>query len=303
MNQRAICWTSAALSACFATQACAGQPPVNLGTSGFVDGKAGPCFFFQQFVQFYGTDQYVNAQGNRNPGDHRRLNVLALASDFVYLSKTQLLGAYVGVEAYVPATNANPSFASKQAVNNGVGDPTFLVLLQWPEKHLFGHSYWQRLALPATMPWGTYDRHATVNPGGHSRNYDPYYSFTFFINPQWEFSSRLMYMMPGKNHEPNPNVAKHSTQFGQAYHANLSLSRKVGEHWRVGVASYFLREVTSDRRDNTPVPNSRMRTNGLGPGVMYRYKNTSVYLHAFKEFAARNTSEGNRFVFRVSQIF
>lgn len=303
MNLRVIRWTFTALAASVATQAYAGQPPVNLGASNFLDGKAGPCFFFQQYVQFYGTDQYVNAQGHRNPGDNRRLNVLAAASDFVYLSKTQLLGAYVGVEAYIPMSNANPSFVPSQAVNNGVGDPTFLILLQWPEKRLFGHSYWQRLALPVTVPLGTYNRYAAVNPGGHSRNYDPYYAFTLFINPEWEFSGRLMYMMPGKNHEPNPDVAQHSTQFGQAYHANLSISRKVSEHWRLGVASYFLREVTSDRRDDVAVTNSRMRTNGLGPGVMYRYKNTSIYLNAFKEFAARNTSEGNRFVFRFAQVF
>jgi hypothetical protein len=303
MKHYAIRWTFAALATCSTTQIYAAQPPVNLGLSSFVDGKAGPCFFFQQFVQTYNTDQFVDAQGHRNASDDRRLNVTALASDFVYLSKTKVLGAYIGAEAIVTIVNANPSFVPKQAINNGVGDPTFLFLLQWPEEQLFGHAYWQRLALPVTMPWGSYRRNAAVNPGSHSQNSDPYYSFTFFINPQWEFSGRLMYMMPGKNHEPNPDVAQYSTQYGQAYHANLSISRALNDHWRVGIASYLLRQVSLDRRDGVAVPNSRISTNGLGPGILYRYKNTSLYANVYKEFSARNTSEGTRVVLRFSQVF
>jgi hypothetical protein len=293
-----------ALAVCVSSPVSAEQPPANFGQTSFLDGEAEPGFLFQQIFEHYNANSFLDAQGQREPGN-QRLEVSVSVTHFAYISHTQWLGAYVGFEVLVPTLlDAHTNFLPGSAVNTGIGDPMISpILLQWNDTQLFGHPYSQRLSFIMHFPWGNYDRYAAINPDAHIFSLNPYYAFTLVLNPQWEFSGRLMYTKPGKNDEPNPVVAQHYTQFGQSFNANLSLSRKLTENWRVGVAGYAMRQISLDQRDGVNIPNSRMSTNGIGPTVMHDWKNNRFFLSVFKEFDGKGTTEGNRINFRYMHFF
>ncbi|MGZ3011472.1 phenol degradation protein, partial [Pseudomonas aeruginosa] len=90
-------------------QAIAALPGMNLGQTSFLDGKALPGTLFQQFVNIYEADDFMDANGHRRPLDNR-LRTLLATSHFAHISQHQLFGAYYGAEILVPVLLADPDF-------------------------------------------------------------------------------------------------------------------------------------------------------------------------------------------------
>jgi hypothetical protein len=84
---------------------------------------------------------------------------------------------------------------------------------------------------------------------------------------------------------------------------NASVSREVADGLRIGVASYFLRQITDDRIDGAPIANSREQVFGIGPGVRWKQGPSALTANAYFETAARDRPEGARFSLRYSRSF
>ncbi|MCR3786110.1 FecR domain-containing protein [Pseudomonas aeruginosa] len=127
-------------------QAIAALPGMNLGQTSFLDGKALPGTLFQQFVNIYEADDFMDANGHRRPLDNR-LRTLLATSHFAHISQHQLFGAYYGAEILVPVLLADPDFEPHAGSANGLGNLIVSpFILQWPQTELFGRPYWQRLS-------------------------------------------------------------------------------------------------------------------------------------------------------------
>ena len=154
---------------------------MNLGQTSFLDGKALPGTLFQQFVNIYEADDFMDANGRRRPLDNR-LRTLLATSHFAHISQHQLFGAY-GAEILVPVLLADPDFEPHADSANGLGNLIVSpFILQWPQTELFGRPYWQRLNLAFQLPTGRYDRHRAINPGSNHWSFNPHYALT------WEFA-------------------------------------------------------------------------------------------------------------------
>lgn len=163
-------------------QAIAALPGMNLGQTSFLDGKALPGTLFQQFVNIYEADDFMDANGHRRPLDNR-LRTLLATSHFAHISQHQLFGAYYGAEILVPVLLADPDFEPHAGSANGLGNLIVSpFILQWPQTELFGRPYWQRLNLAFQLPTGRYDRHRAINPGSNHWSFNPHYALT------WEFA-------------------------------------------------------------------------------------------------------------------
>lgn len=234
-------------------QAIAALPGMNLGQTSFLDGKALPGTLFQQFVNIYEADDFMDANGHRRPLDNR-LRTLLATSHFAHISQHQLFGAYYGAEILVPVLLADPDFEPHAGSANGLGNLIVSpFILQWPQTELFGRPYWQRLNLAFQLPTGRYDRHRAINPGSNHWSFNPHYALTWEFAEGWEASARLQYLLPGKNRDPAPPLADDYLQPGQAFHANYSvslmagggtaavLSPRIAEHfsnWQAGLGAW-----------------------------------------------------------------
>ncbi|BGE66430.1 TPA: phenol degradation protein [Pseudomonas aeruginosa] len=284
-------------------QAIAALPGMNLGQTSFLDGKALPGTLFQQFVNIYEADDFMDANGHRRPLDNR-LRTLLATSHFAHISQHQLFGAYYGAEILVPVLLADPDFEPHAGSANGLGNLIVSpFILQWPQTELFGRPYWQRLNLALQLPTGRYDRHRAINPGSNHWSFNPHYALTWEFAEGWEASARLQYLLPGKNRDPAPPLADDYLQPGQAFHANYSVSLALDAHWRLGLSGYSLRQITDERVDGHDRPDSRERVDAIGPALMFGWGKSRLFLNAYHEYGARNRSEGSRLILRYSQVF
>lgn len=281
----------------------AALPSGNLGLTSFNDGKARPGNLFQQFVNLYQADRFMDAQGRARAVDNE-LQTTALATFVGRITEHQVFGAWYGYEALQPMLRVDADFQPSVRTGNGLGNLSVSpVVLQWPQRSLFGRPYFQRLNLQFQLPTGSYRRDRAINPSSNAWAFNPHYALTWEFADDWEFSSRIHYLWTGRNSDPNPAIARDYIQPGQALHANFSVSRAAGRDWRVGVSGYALKQISAERVDGATRPDSLERVSAIGPAVQLGTGKTRIMVHYYKEFDAANRSEGDRLLVRWFQLF
>ncbi|MEH6576496.1 MAG: transporter [Amphritea sp.] len=279
-------------------------PPVNLGDSNFMDGVAGPGWLFQETLSHYRIADFTNSQGGNIPGDNESDITVAL-SHLAVITEKQLWGGFYGAEILLPVVKADISTDfGPQGDTTGVGDLIFSpLLIQWTDSELFGKPYWHRLNINFVLPTGEYEQNKSVNIGNNVLSFNPYYAFTLELSPEFEVSGRLHYLWNSKNKDPSPMVAVDDTQPGQAFHMNYAASYAFKPGWRLGVAGYYLQQLTEHRIDGVEQADSKEQVFAIGPGLRYANQGNFFYLNAYFESNAENRTEGNKLTLRYSKVF
>lgn len=300
---RARAWTLLlGLSAC-AGPAWAGLPPGNLGQTSFNDGIAKPGRLFQQFANVYQADTFTDNDGRARPTDNA-LETLVLATFVGRITEHRVFGAWYGYEMIQPVVFIDADFSPAVRTGNGLGNLTVSPLvLQWPQRSLWGRPFWQRLNLQVQLPTGSYSAQRAINPSTHHWTVSPHYAMTWQFAEGWEFSSRLHYQWSGRNDDPNPRLASRHVQPGQAVHANFAVSRQMGQGWRLGLSGYGLRQTSAERLDGRARADAAERVWALGPALQLGTGRSRVFMHWYHEFEATNRAEGDRVVVRYFQLF
>jgi hypothetical protein len=133
--------------------------------------------------------------------------------------------------------------------------------------------------------------------------FNPYYAGTLHWSPKLSTSFRLHYLWNGKNTDPNPVLNAKSIQPGSAFHMNYALSYEVIPNLRLGVAGYYLKQLTADRLDGVRQQDSKERVLSIGPGLYYRSKSSFFNLNSYFESHAINRTEGYRVIMRYARLF
>jgi hypothetical protein len=69
---------------------------------------------------------------------------------------------------------------------------------------------------------------------------------------RWEISGRLIYDWSSPNTNPPVVLGALSAQPGDQFITNLSASYALGDHWRLGVGSYVLQQLSDSRINDLP---------------------------------------------------
>ncbi|MFW5815822.1 MAG: SphA family protein [Wenzhouxiangella sp.] len=279
-------------------------PPINLGNTNFMDGRALPGTMFQQTLIAADADRFSDNNGATQPAPDG-LRTVGIATQVAWLSDHKLLGANWGAEFILPLVHVDldvvPGLDDRQS---GFGD-LFLspLVLQWPEKRLLGKPFWQRLNLNFTVPLGRYDRNRLANTGTNTYRANPHYAATWMFSQRWEISARFHYLWNGRNNDPSPALGADWTQAGEAVHTNLAISREIAPGLRLGLAGYHLRQISDDRIDGRQVRDSREQVVGFGPGIRFQRGPQVLFVHAYHETAVRNRPERNQVIVRYARFF
>ena len=283
-----------------------GQPSVNLGFTSFVDGgpPAGPGVYFQQYFQYYTTDEFKDLAFP--PGMEPELDVTVSLTQLLYQSNQEvLMGGKWGINAMLPIVdfdldNAPPGMET----NGGVGDLLIGPYLQWdPIMGANGPIFMHRIELQMIFPTGDYDEDAAINAGSNHFSFNPYWSATAFLTPQWTASWRLHYLWNDKNEDPGGGAD--DFQAGQAVHANFATDYEViPKQLRVGINGYWFKQVSDSEVNGDEVDGEREEVFAIGPGLVWHInQNHHLFLNGYKETTAEYRTEGERVTLRYVHHF
>ncbi len=142
----------------------ASLPPVNLGDTSFLDGIGNPGWLFEEIGQGVHDDKTLDNNGQPLP-QSTDVNSATSLTHIAWLSGRQIMGAWYGAEVLLPLAYVD---TGGHGVGCCVGDLIAGPILQWPEKHLFGRPYYQRVASDVYLPIGQYSRTSIVNIGNNA---------------------------------------------------------------------------------------------------------------------------------------
>lgn len=279
------------------------QPAVNLGFTSFLDGgpPAGPGWYFQQYVQYWTADDFMDGNGNKVPGDID-LEAWISLSQVIYQSDQDLLGGTWGVDVILPVVNLD--FVGP--ANSGFGDLLVGPYIQWgPVMGENGPVFMHRVELQMIFPTGDYDNTAALNAGSNFFSFNPYWAGTVFINERWTASARIHLLFNEKNDDPFPGNAVDSFKAGNAIHGNFAISYDlVPKQFRVGLNGYFFEQLGDTDVDGQKTSAFDEKVWAIGPGMLYSFSQEDhIFVNAYFESSAENRPEGWRLNLRWTHHF
>ena len=289
-------------------------PSVNTGFTSFLDGgpPAGPGFYYQQYLQYYTGDDFMNANGDEMnlPGAHE-LNVWVSLNQFLYQSDQPILfGGKWGIDVIVPvgSIDANTAPLGWNGNGSGLGDLLVGPFIQWdPVMGENGPIFMHRIELQNILPTGEYTNDDVFNLGSNFYSFNPYWACTLFITPEWTASARIHYLWNDENDDPvDPFFPKaDTTQVGDGIHINFASAYEVIKNkLRVGVNGYYVKQLSASEVDGVEIPNGKSEVLGIGPGaVLHLSQDDHIFVNLYFETEGENTIEGTKLILRWTHHF
>lgn len=217
------------------------------------------------------------------------------------MTETEILGAKYGFAAIVPlmrmSGHLNVFYGDKTVFSERtdifrVADMQVIpVLLKWnPSKNLAVNAQMQIQA-----PTGDYDKNRVLNIGLNHWAFSPIFNFSYISDGGLEVSSSFQMDFSTRNKDTG-------YRNGVEYRHEFAVGQHFGP-WTAGVGGYYYTQLSNDSSPSLTDGN-RAKVMALGPALsFYAPGLPPVFIHAYKEFGARNRTEGYQISMRVSYSF
>ena len=265
------------------------------GAENWMAGALPPAgFYFKNYVGHYGGKLQDGKGNDAKLGPNAagaRADVTFDVMRFIYVTNIKVLGGDYAVQAFVPVVNQSLSFAGNRGTKFGIGDVFFTpVAIGWhhsPELHTIA-------ALDVFLPTGEYDKNDPARSlGSNYVSYEAVYAVTWLPKGNWEVTSKFMYNMKQKNGDTN-------VKSGDEFHMDYLVGKKFGD-WGVGLAGYYLKQMTDDKLNGAKNPTSgRGQVFAIGPSVKYSTKTGTTFMAQWqREMAVENRFQGDKLWFNM----
>lgn len=215
-----------------------------------------------------------------------------------------LFGGTYGFSAVIPYLDmANrlsvPTPMGTQALsgtNSALGDITIVpVIVKWtPSPGWFVNG---RMELQ--LPTGSYKADRIINTGVNHWTASPAIAFTWISSSGLEISSNIQLNF----HEKNKAT---QYQSGVEYQHEFAVGQHVGP-WTLGAGGYLYQQISDDKVNGEKFKDgNRARVFALGPAVGFLQQGSkwpALSAHLYKEFGARNRTQGTQFAVRAAWSF
>ena len=268
----------------------AGQlpPPSDVGTVGL------------RFATYRASELRDNDGNVAAPKPDLRVDSMGVA--FIKMTDYTLGSAKFGWGAVAPYLRTSLNLAIPTPVgtlnlsgeNNAQGDLQLIpVILQWAPTP----GWYTTFQLQVQLPTGSYDKNRLINAGTNHRTVSPVFAFTHIAASGLEVSSNMQLNFSDRNKDTD-------YKSGIEYQHEFALGQHVGP-WTLGVGGYYYQQLSDDKAPGLANGN-RARVTALGPAASFFELGSGwplVWVHAYKEFGARNRSQGTHAALRAAWTF
>ncbi|MCM2972922.1 SphA family protein [Larsenimonas suaedae] len=305
-------YTFVALSACLglfaATSAHAtenGSPTTAMGTYTFGSGflpPATPTGTFGLRTAYYTTDDLRLNNGDRSDND-LSIDVFSVGVAYIRMTDQTLFGGRYGFGAVMPFfkmdadldvnINGTTVFSDDASVFRQADLQLLPLMLAWnPAPNMGVTAQFQIQA-----PTGDYDEDRLISPGLNHWAFSPILGISYITASGLELSTLSQFDI----NTENPDTHYRS---GTEYRNEFAIGQHI-ESYTVGLGGYYYHQITDDKGDSLGSQDgNRARVWALGPAVsFFKPGLPSVWFHAYKEFGARNRTQGYNIAMRVAQSF
>jgi hypothetical protein len=274
-------------------------PAMNLGLTNIQDAVSPPPgIYYNNYNQIFQTRANYGPESSKLPGD-LKINYLLTLQQVVFLSPIKLFDGNVHFTALLPIVKisaSNPEGAAPSVNQSAFGDLTLGGGIQWSGKSLLNHPLWHRFEFDINLPTGSYNQQLNINPSAHLYALAAYYSFTYFITPNFSIGSRNQFNF-------NFNQIACKTRSGSYYNGNYSIEYNLFKTFRLALAGYYLKQFNQDTyngntnyyRKSFGINDTREKVLGIGPALSYT-TGSGIFMEAkvFFESEAQNRAAGSR---------
>jgi hypothetical protein len=178
--------------------------------------------------------------------------------------------------------------------NNAQGDLQLMpLILQWTPSP----GVYTNFQLVAQLPTGSYEKTRLINAGTNHWTLSPTVAATWIMPSGLELSTNAQLNFNGRNKDTD-------YRSGTEYQQEFAVGQHIGP-WTVGLGGYFYQQLSDDEAPGLAGGN-RSRVRAIGPVVNFFDLGSGwpiVWAHAYKEFGARNRSQGRQFTLRAAWTF
>ncbi len=178
--------------------------------------------------------------------------------------------------------------------NDAQGDLQLIpLILQWAPSP----GWYTNVQLQLQAPTGSYDKNRLINAGTNHWTVSPVFAFTYIGASGFELSSNIQLNLSTRNKDTD-------YKSGIEYQHEFALGQHVGP-WTLGLGGYLYQQLSDDKAPGLTNGN-RARVTALGPALNFFEMGSGwplVWAHAYKEFGARNRSQGTHAAIRAAWTF
>lgn len=253
-----------------------------------------PGWYLRDYNVGYYSTRVNNGKGDSSGPPNFRVGNYANVPRLLWISETQLLGGFVGVDALVPFTYQSVRAGGYDHSSFGIGDMFAESTLSW---HLQQFDF--SGAFGVWMPTGKSSKPPTTDPG--LDYWTPMWTAgaTWYLdtNKTWAVSALCRY-------EVNTESDKTHVTTGNAFTLEWGVSKTLGKIYDVGLVGYYQQKLTGDSGPSAyQRPNDRVAA--LGPEVCVAFPKQMFFvsLRYFNEFMAENRATGATFTLTLTKRF
>ncbi len=251
----------------------------------------------------YSATRLKDTHGDASPVGIK-IRASSLGAALVKMTDIPLLGGTYGFSAVVPYLDTKnrlnvPTPVGPLALagdNQALGDIQVApVIVKWtPSPGVFMNA-----RVEFQLPTGSYDPNRIINTGSNHWTVSPTFAFTHISPGGFEVSSNIQLNFHGKNKD---------TQYrsGVEYQHEFAAGQHVGP-WTLGVGGYLYQQLTDDKARGARFQDgNRSRVMALGPAVSFFELGSDwplIWAHVYREFGARNRTQGTQFAVRMAWTF
>lgn len=280
-----------------------GAPTTVAGLYGFGGGILPPATKYGTFavrIADYDSNRLMDNHGNKE-NNKFSLNVLTITPAYIHMTDETILGGQYGFGVAAPFfkmdadltvfAHGMPVFQDSAKLFRQADIDFQPLMLQWqPSKKLSIMGQFQVQA-----PTGNYDKNRLVNAGLNHWAFSPILGLTYITDSGFEVSSTSQLDVSTRNKATD-------YRNGIEYRNEFAIGQHIGP-WTLGVGGYYYNQLTDDQGPGSGNGN-RARAIALGPSLQFFSPGLPpVWIQAYKEFDARNRSEGYNISVRAAASF
>jgi len=282
-----------------------GMPTMAAGVQDFGAGFMPPATPFGTLglrISDYQAKVLKDSHG-RDSGNDFDIDVLAIGLAYLRMTDQQLLGARYGFGAVSVFFRMDASLGIDVGGQRVFNDSAELfrpadiqlipLILAWTPAPGVGIN--TQLSIQA--PTGDYDKDRLVSPGTNHWTVSPILNASYISPSGLELSSSFQVDINARN----PATDYRS---GVEYRHEFAVGQHLGD-WTLGLGGYYYRQLSDDDAPGLTGGN-RARVMALGPALSFFQPSSglpAIWLHAYKEFDARNRAEGYTVALKLGVSF